>query len=143
MFPKHSGIYIAQKDGDVVIVKVKGVYPSLQLDKKALYLSEFVRKGKTTEVPPEMFDNMELYHQRWDFRLLDFANFGVFSKTEFVPSGTNLFLSEEDMYSLRNMYYRLCEQGVAPTKVIRAVSYEYKIPKEQVISLVNGFDSEQ
>ena len=143
MFPKHSGMYIAQRNDDVVIVKVKGVYPSLQLDKKAFFLSEFVKNGKLSEVPQELFDNIELYHQEWDFKLLDFINFGVFSKTEFAPSGTNLFLSEEDTYSLRNLYYRLCQQGVSPTKVIRAVSYEYKISREQVMSLINGFDSEQ
>ena len=143
MFPEHSGIYAAQRENDIVVVKVKGVYPSLQLDKKAILLSEYFRSGKIVEVPQSLFENIEIFHSEWNFIPLDFFNFGVFSKTEFVPNGANLYLSEEDILSIQGKYYRLCQQGVSPIKVIRALSYEFKVSTEQIIPLINGFDSQQ
>ena len=140
MFPEHSGVYIAQRDDDIIIVKVKGVYPSLQLDKKAMFLSEFLRNGKIVEVPKETFDNIELFHTEWNFIPLRFINFGVFSKTEFAPDGTNLYLTEEDILAIRGKYYRLCQAGVSPVKVVRALSYEFKVSTEQILPLINEFD---
>ena len=142
MFPEHSGVYIAQRDDDIIIVKVKGVYPSLQLDKKAILLSEYLKTGKIVEASSGLFENIELFHTKWNFIPLDCINFGVFSKTEFVPNGTNLYLSEEDVLAIQGLYYRLCQQGVSPVKVIRAISYEFKLPTEQVISLINEFDKQ-
>jgi hypothetical protein len=142
MFPESSGVYIAQRNDDLFIVKVKGVYPTLQLDKKAVDLGEFLRNGKTKEVPQDVMDNMELFHTDWEFNSLRFINFGVFSKTEFNPNGNNLYLSEEDVLSLRGKYYRLCQQGVSPMKVIRALGYEFKISREQIINLINDFDAQ-
>lgn len=143
MFPEHSGIYVAQRADDIVIVKVKGVYPSLQLDKNAIHLSKYFKSGKIVEVPKELFENMEIFHSEWNFTSLDFLNFGVFSKTEFAPDGAKLYLSEEDMLSIGGKYYRLCQQGVSPIKVIRALSYEFKVSTEQIIHLINGFDRQQ
>lgn len=140
MFPEHSGIYAAKKNNDIVVVKVKGVYPSLQLDKKAIFLSEYFRNGKIVEVPQKLLDNMEMFHSEWNFIPLDFIDFGVFSKTEFAPNGANLHLSEEDMLSIQGKYYRLCQQGVSPIKVIRALSYEFKVSTEQILPLINEFD---
>lgn len=142
MFPEHSGVYIAQRDDDIIIVKVKGVYPSLQLDKKAILLSEYLKNGKIVEAPSGLFENLEIFHTKWNFIPLDCINYGVFSKTEFVPDGTKLYLSEEDILAVQGMYYRLCQQGVSPLKAIRAVSYEYKTSTEQIISLVNEFDKQ-
>ena len=142
MFPESSGIYIAQRESDLFIVKVKGVYPTLQLDKKAINLGKFLCDGKTQEVAQDILDNMELFHMSWDFIPLNFINFGVFSKTEFNPNGSNLYLSEEDIISIQGKYYRLCQQGVSAIKVVRALGYEFKMSKEQVISLINGFDKQ-
>lgn len=143
MFPEHSGIYAAQRNDDIIIVKVKGVYPSLQLDKNAILLSEYFRSGKIVEASKELFDNIELFHTDWNFIPLDFFNFGVFSKTDFAPNGANLYLSEEDVLAIQGKYYRLCQQGVSPIKVIRALSYEFKVSTEQIIPLVNEFDTQQ
>lgn len=142
MFPECSGVYIAQRENDLFIVKVKGVYPTLQLDKKAVNLGVFLRNGKTEEVPQDVMDNMELFHTNWEFHPLKFLNFSVFSKTEFNPDGTNLYLAEEDVLSLRSLYYRLCQQGVSPMKAIRAVGYELKVSKDQVLKLINSFDDQ-
>lgn len=144
MFPEHSGVYIAQKDNDIIVVKVKGVYPSLQLDKKAINLGEYLRTGKIVEVTQSQFDNLELFHAQWNFIPLDFINFGVFSKnkTDFAVSGSDLYLEEEEVIALRGKYFRLCQQGVSPLKVIRAISYEYKVSTEQIIKLINGFDEQ-
>ena len=142
MFPESSGIYIAQRESDLFIVKVKGVYPTLQLDKKAIDLGKFLCNGRTQEVTQDVLDDMELFHMSWDFIPLNFINFGVFSKTEFNPNGSNLYLSEEDIISIQGKYYRLCQQGVSAIKVVRALGYEFKMSKEQVISLINGFDKQ-
>lgn len=142
MFPEASGVYIAQRDADLFIVKVKGVYPTLQLDKKAVDLGEYLRHGKTKEVPQEVLDNLELFHYEWEFNPLRFINFGVFSNLEFNPDGTKLYLSEDDMVSLRGKYYRLCQQGVSPMKVIRALGYEFKVSTDQILELINNFDAQ-
>lgn len=142
MFPESSGVYIAQRDNSFFIVKVKGVYPTLQLDKKAVDLGEYLRNGKTKEVPQEVMDNIELFHTDWEFHPLRFIHFGVFSKTEFNPDGTDLYLTEDDMQSIRGKYYRLCQQGVSPIKIVRALGYEFKVSREQIINLINEFDAQ-
>ena len=60
MFPEYSGVYLAQREDDLYVVKVKGVYPTLTLDKNALDLGEFLRSGKTKAVDKTILDNMEL-----------------------------------------------------------------------------------
>lgn len=142
MFPANSGVYIAQRENDLFIVKVKGVYPTLQLDKKAVDLGEYLRNGKLKEISQDIMDNIELFHNDWEFLPLNFINFGVFSKIEFNPNGTDLYLSEDDVTSIRGKYYRLCQQGVSPMKVIRALGYEFKVSKEQIIKLINSFDAQ-
>lgn len=142
MFPENSGVYIAQRESDLFIVKVKGVYPTLQLDKKAVDLGSFLGSGKNVEVPQDVLDNIELCHMDWVFHPLSFINFGVFSKTEFSPNGSDLYLSEDDVRSLQGKYYRLCQQGVSPMKVIRALGYEFKVSKDQIIKLINEFDAQ-
>ena len=142
MFPETSGLYIVQRDQDVLIVKVRGVYPTLQLDKKAVNLGEYLRTGKTKEVEQSVLDNIEIFHTEWRFYPLRFINFGVFSKTEFNPNGTKLYLSEEDMIALRGKYYRLCQQGVSVVKVVRALGYEFKVSTEQIMDMINDFDNQ-
>lgn len=142
MFPENSGVFIAQHDdGSIVMVKVKGVYPTLQLDKNAIDISAFLRTGTTQQVPKSMLDNIELFHTEWRFVPLKFNNFNVFSRTDFAVNG-KLYLSDEDIVSLQGKYYRLCQQGVSPMKVIRALSYEYKVPTDQIIPLINCFDAQ-
>lgn len=140
MFPQSSGVYIAHRDVDSFIVKVKGVYPTLQLDKNILDLGEFVRSGKIKEVPKEVLSNIELFHTEWEFTPI--RVFNVFSKTEFNPNGIDFYLSEDDVVNLRGKYYRLCQQGVSAMKVIKALEYEFKVPSTQIISLINEFDKQ-
>ena len=142
MFPESSGVYIAKRNEDLFVVKVKGVYPTIQLDKKAIDLGEYLRTGKIKEIAQQVLDNMEIFHTDWEFRSLG-IDFSVFSKTtEFRPDGTKLYLSEEDMIAIRGKYYRLCQQGVSPMKVMRALGYEFKVSMDQIIRLVNEFDAQ-
>ena len=141
MFPESSGLFIAQRDLDIFIVKVKGVYPTMQLDKKAINLGGFFRDGKIAEVPQNVLDNIEMFHTEWEFRPLN-INFGVFSLNEFNPNGNNLYLSEDEIISIRNKYYRLCQQGVSPLKVARALGYEFKVSTDQILKLINSFDAQ-
>lgn len=142
MFPESSGLYIAQRDQDLYVVKVKGVYPTLQLDKKIMDLGEFLRRGKIQEAPREAGDNIELFHESWRFYPLAFL-YGIFSnKLEFAIGQKDLYLSDEDYFALRGRYYRLIQQGVPSTKAVRAISYEFKLPTERVCKLINGFEKE-
>lgn len=142
MFPEYSGVYLAQREDDLYVVKVKGVYPTLALDKNALDLGEFLRSGKTKAVDKTILDNMELMHQRWLFTRMRVDNvFSNIKKNEFTGV-TSLYASEEDVIAIRSMYYRLCQQGVSPFKIIRALTHEFKTNEEQIIKLVNGFDKQ-
>jgi hypothetical protein len=46
------------------------------------------------------------------------------------------------MQSIRGKYYRLCQQGVSPIKIVRALGYEFKVSREQIINLINEFDAQ-
>ena len=144
MFPEQSGVYIVTRDksnvSNVFIVRVKGVYPSLQIDKNAVDISSWLHNGKVREVSKDIIDNIEIFHTEWNFIPLK-MNFGVFSNIEFVPNPEKLYMSEEDAIYIRGKYYRLCQQGVSPMKVIRALTYELNTSKEQILNLVNEFDS--
>jgi hypothetical protein len=89
-----------------------------------------------------VLDNITIFHESWNFHPLKFVNFSVFSKIEFQPDGTKLYLSEEDIIGIRGKYFRMCQQGVSPMKVIRALSYEFKTSKDQIIALINEFDKQ-
>lgn len=141
MFPEHSGVFIAKRGSYLLIVTVKGVYPTLKLGERAIDLGEYLRKGKFVEVPKNMLDAMEMFHMSWEFVPLNIG-IPVFSNTEFEPTGTNLYLSDEDMMYVQGLYYRLCQQGVSPLKAIRAISYEYKLSTDQTRDLINKFDAQ-
>ena len=140
MFPEHSGVFIAQRDSELLIVTVKGVYPTLQLE-RAVDLGEYLKSGKLIPVDKNTLDNIVLFHSKWSFEVLP-VDIPVFSKTDFSPSGTNLYLSDEDAIHIQGLYYRLCAQGVSPLKSARAISYEYKLSMDQVLNLINKFDAQ-
>lgn len=139
MFPENSGMYIASRNDEAYIIKVKGVYPSLRIEKKALNLTAFFTSNKVEEAPQDVLDNMEIFHSEWQFKPLPI---NVFSKIQFCSTTTNLYMSMEDISALRGKYYRMVQQGVSITKVIRALSYEFKTSKEQIIKLINAFDAQ-
>lgn len=142
MFPESSGVYIAKRESEILIVRIKGMFPTLTLDKKALDLGSFLRTGKVEEVSKDTLDNIELFNEYWTFHPLKHIGFDVFSKIEFIPDSSRLYVSEEDMIALRGKYYRMCQQGVSPTKIIRALTYEFKTTPDQIIELVNKFDGQ-
>lgn len=140
MFPESSGVYIAKRDNKAVVVRIKGVYPSLTLDKAAIDLGSFLSRGKVLEAPKELLDNIEIFHTEWDFYPLKFIDFGVFSNTEFAPDSSRLYMDQEEILMITGKYYRMCQQGVSPTKIIRALACEFKTTKEQIIKFVNALD---
>ena len=142
MFPEASGAYIAHRDAKSYIVKIKGVYPTFDLDNRIFDLGEFLNKGKLSEAPKGTAENILLAHEKWSFEPLKFLNFEVFSNTEFRNDNGDLYLSDDDYYRIRGKYYRLVEQGVSAVKIIRALSYEFKVPTERIIELVNCYDRE-
>jgi len=143
MFPEQSGAYIASRNEDLYLVKVKGVYPTLQLGKSVFDLGAFLRSNRIQQASTDTLDNMELMHQNWRFVPLIGKN-SVFSDNNlgFIPNAEDLYLSNEDYFSIRGLYYRLIQQGVPSTKIVRALSYEFKIPTEKIIQLINKFDKQ-
>lgn len=143
MFPECSGVYYAQKENELFLVKVRGIYPSLTLDKHAIDLGAYLTSGKTKEVPQSVLDNMEIFHTEWDFLPLDSRlNLNVFSKANIVPLGTKLEISYEEVLNIAGKYRRMCQQGVSPLKIIRALAYEFKTSTDQIIELVNKLDAQ-
>lgn len=141
MFPERSGVFIAKRNSNLLIVTVKGVYPTLKLGDRAIDLGEYLKSGKLVEVAKNMLDAIELFHMSWEFLPLN-ASIPVFSNTDFDPTGTNLYLSDEDVMYIQGLYYRLCQQGVSPLKAVRAISYEYKLTTDQALQMINKFDAQ-
>lgn len=139
-FPTSSGIYIAQRTDHLIMFEVKGVYPTLQLG-KGVALDKFFGGGKLVEAPKEIMDNIELFPEMWNFNKLKYIKTGVFSKIAFNPNGET-FITEDDEYEMRSKYYRLCMMGVSGIKAARAISVEFKVPSDQMLSIINRWDEE-
>lgn len=140
-FPESPGLYIAQRNTDVVLFKLTGMYPTLIVG-KALYLSNLIEGNSLSEAPKEVLENMVLFPEKWKFiHLGKLINMDVFPKLAFKCDG-DLDLSTDEVLHIRSTYYRLVQSGVAPSKILRALSYEYKLTMAQVINLANKFDKD-
>jgi len=137
-FPMNSGIYIAQKQEQIILFEVRGVYPTLKVG-KGIALDKFFSGGKLEEASKESLANIELFPETWRFNKLEYINTGVFSKISFSTSGV-LFTSEDDEYAIRNKYYRMCQMGISSNKIISALVSEFKVSVDQVLSIVNRWD---
>lgn len=137
-FPETPGLYIAQRDYDVVLIKITGMYPTLELG-KCINITSLICGNTIKEASKEVVNSILLFSDKWKFTMLKDINVSVFPKTSFKADG-NLDLSTDERLMLRNMYYRMVQSGVSSSKIIRAIMYEYKTSMEQVINLLNKFD---
>ena len=138
-FPETPGLYIAQREYDVVLLKITGMYPTLQVG-KCVYLSALIGGNTIKETPKEVVDNIILFSKDWEFSKIESIDTRVFPKTAFKVNGS-LDLGTDEKLSLRNTYYRFVQSGVSSSKIIRALMYEYHVTMEQAISLINEFDA--
>lgn len=137
-FPETPGLYIAQRDYDVVLIKITGMYPTLELG-KCINVTSLICGNTIKEASKEVVNSILLFSDKWKFTMLKDIDMRVFPKTSFKADG-NLDLSTDERLMLRNMYYRMVQSGVSSSKIIRALMYEYKTSMEQVINLLNKFD---
>lgn len=137
-FPETPGLYIAQRDYDVVLIKITGMYPTLELG-KCINITSLICGNTIKEASKEVVNSILLFSDKWKFTMLKDIDMRVFPKTSFKADG-NLDLSTDERLMLRNMYYRMVQSGVSSSKIIRAIMYEYKTSMEQVINLLNKFD---
>lgn len=137
-FPETPGLYIAQRDYDVVLIKITGMYPTLELG-KCINITSLICGNTIKEASKEVINSILLFSDKWKFTMLKDINVSVFPKTSFKADG-NLDLSTDERLLLRNTYYRMVQSGVSSSKIIRALMYEYKTSMEQVINLLNKFD---
>ena len=140
-FPESPGLYVAQRNTDVVLFKLTGMFPTLIVG-KALYLSNLIEGNSLSETPKNVLENMIIFPEKWKFTQLGkLINMDVFPKLVFKCDG-DLDLSTDEVLHIRSTYYRLVQSGVAPSKILRALSYEYKLTMSQTIDLINKFDKE-
>lgn len=137
-FPETPGLYIAQRDYDVVLIKITGMYPTLELG-KCINITSLICGNTIKEASKEVINSILLFSDKWKFTMLKDIDMRVFPKTAFKTDG-NLDLSTDERLMLRNEYYRMVQSGVSSSKIIRALMYEYKTSMEQVINLLNKFD---
>lgn len=137
-FPETPGLYIAQRDCDVVLIKITGIYPTLEIG-KSIYLTSLISGNTIKETPKELICNLITFSEKWKFSKIDDIDTRVFPKTSFRTNG-NLDLSVDDIILMRNTYYRMTQCGISSSKIIKALMYEYKATVDQIIKLINKFD---
>lgn len=139
-FPNSPGLYLAQRNADVILFKLTGMSPTLVVT-KAIYLSKLIEGNSITEAPKELLANMLLYANKWSFYMMKQINMDVFPRLAFKCDG-NLDLTTDELLSMKTQYYRFVQCGVSLSKILKALMYEYKITMAQVIDLVNKFDKD-
>lgn len=139
-FPNSPGLYLAQRNADVILFKLTGMSPTLVVT-KAIYLSKLIEGNSIAEAPKELLANMLLYANKWSFYMMKQINMDVFPRLAFKCDG-NLDLTTDELLSMKTQYYRFVQCGVSLSKILKALMYEYKITMTQVIDLVNKFDKD-
>lgn len=139
-FPNSPGLYLAQRNADVILFKLTGMSPTLVVT-KAIYLSKLIEGNSLAEAPKELLANMLLYANKWSFYMMKQINMDVFPRLAFKCDG-NLDLTTDELLSMKTQYYRFVQCGVSLSKILKALMYEYKITMAQVIDLVNKFDKD-
>lgn len=139
-FPLSAGTYMCQRDTDLIIIVIKGLFPMLRLD-SGFDLGYFLKKRKLKEVPKDILANIEIFPEMWRFTPLRDLNYSVFSKNEFHATG-RLELPVDREADIKEKYYLLTQQGVSTIKIIRALTQEFKVSPDTICDLVNGFDKQ-
>lgn len=138
LFPQSAGMYFAQRNNDLFIITIKGLFPTLKLD-SGFNLGLFLKTRKLEKASKEILDNIEIFPEMWKFTSMDFIDYSVFSKNEYHSTG-KLELAPDQEIDIRNKYFYLCQQGVPVTKVLRAMVQEFKVSMDTIINIVNNFD---
>lgn len=140
-FPLSAGTYMCQRDTDLIIIVIKGLFPMLRLD-SGFDLGYFLKKRKLKEVSKGTLANIEIFPEMWRFTPLRDLNYSVFfSKNEFHATG-RLELPIDREADIKEKYYLLTQQGVSTIKIIRALTQEFKVSPDTICDLVNGFDKQ-
>lgn len=139
-FPLSAGTYMCQRDTDLIIIVIKGLFPMLRLD-SGFDLGYFLEKRKLKEVSKGILANIEIFPEMWRFTPLRDLNYSVFSKNEFHATG-RLELPIDRETDIKEKYYLLTQQGVSTIKIIRALTQEFKVSPDTICDLVNGFDKQ-
>lgn len=139
-FPLSAGTYMCQRDTDLIIIVIKGLFPMLRLD-SGFDLGYFLKKRKLKEVSKGILANIEIFPEMWRFTPLRDLNYSVFSKNEFHATG-RLELPIDREADIKEKYYLLTQQGVSTIKIIRALTQEFKVSPDTICDLVNGFDKQ-
>lgn len=139
-FPLSAGTYMCQRDADLIIIVIKGLFPMLRLD-SGFDLGYFLKKRKLKEVSKGILANIEIFPEMWRFTPLRDLNYSVFSKNEFHATG-RLELPIDREADIKEKYYLLTQQGVSTIKIIRALTQEFKVSPDTICDLVNGFDKQ-
>lgn len=139
-FPTSAGLYIAQRDNDIALIKVTGMYPTLQLG-KSIDLRSLITGNSLKEADKDMLKNIAMFSNEWSFKPIEGINMSAFPKTSFKPDG-RLDVSADDYIAMRKVYYRLSQNGTPFPTIAHALSFEYKIGIKQMLELMNQFDSD-
>lgn len=139
-FPITPGLYIAQREQDVVLIRITGQFPRLVLG-KGIDISTFIRTGGIKEVDKELLSSIALCSNEWEFRNLPFIGMSVFPKTTFKPDGI-IEIDPDTTNAIRTAYIRLSQQGVPYSDIMRALADKHNITMEQMRQLINKFDGE-
>lgn len=131
---------MCQRDTDLIIIVIKGLFPMLRLD-SGFDLGYFLEKRKLKEVSKGILANIEIFPEMWRFTPLRDLNYSVFSKNEFHATG-RLELPIDREADIKEKYYLLTQQGVSTIKIIRALTQEFKVSPDTICDLVNGFDKQ-
>lgn len=138
-FPISPGLYIAQRDYDVVLLKITGMYPTFTVG-KTLYLTSLISSNTLKEASKDIVNNIILFSDKWKFTQLEGIDMRVFPKLAFKPDG-HLDLSTDELLSVQITYYRMRQSGVSLSKIMWALVYEYKVPMEQISKMIELFDN--
>lgn len=139
-FPLSAGTYMCQRDTDLIIIVIKGLFPTLRLD-SGFDLGYFLKKRKLKEASKDILANIEIFPEMWQFTPLRDLNYSVFSKNEFHATG-RLELPIDREVDIKEQYYLLTQQGVSQIKIIRALTQEFKVSPDTICDLINGFDKQ-
>lgn len=139
-FPDTPGLYLAQRGREVFLVKISGKFPMFTIG-RSVDISGLIAGGGVKEASKEQLSHIVSFPNEWKFRILPSIDISVFPKTSFRPDGF-VDIDPETRSFIREQYYRLCQQGIPYSDIMRALAYEYNITMDQVRQLVNGFDQD-
>lgn len=137
-FPESPGLYICQNSTDIIIVKITGVYPCLQIN-RGFRLDTMITGSRLEEATKEQLASIELDPTSWKWHSLNLDT-SVFPKQSFAFNRSSF--SKDEYYLIRAQYYRLVREGVGYSKIQKFLVYKYNLTMDETRDLINNFDAE-